>query len=83
MKPDPDCEPAADATRRGDPQIGDGTVTLQSIRNRLRHAAQVDRIVSENPERAIEIGRKAAANDDSSHRGPNEHERRKARTAEG
>ena len=82
MKSGAEREPVADATRRRDSQIGHGAVTLEQIRNRLWDATQDDRIVRENAEGAVEVGRKTATNDDASRRGAGEHERREARTAE-
>jgi len=81
MKSDAEREPAADATRRRDSQIGHGAVTLEQIRDRLRDARRTIVSCVRMPKVRSSTS-KTAADDDASHRGPGEHERREARAAE-
>ncbi len=78
MQPESQCKPVVQPGCDGDTQIGDGAVARDLISDRLLHAAQIDRVLDDHAEGAVEVGREAAAHNDAARDGPRDHHRREA-----
>ena len=82
MQAEPQRQAAVQAGSNRDAQIGDGAIARDFVGDRLLHPTQVDRVVDDDAERAIEIRREPTAHYDAARDRSGDHHRRETRPDE-